>query len=40
VNLELGNAFDESYRDFLKTYTGYALNPGRDVRRTLQIPLG
>ena len=40
VNLELRNAFDESYRDFLNTYKGYALNPGRDLRLTLQIPLG
>lgn len=40
VNLELRNALDESYRDFLNTYKGYALNPGRDLRLTLQIPLG
>lgn len=40
VNLELRNAFDESYRDFLNTYKAYALNPGRDVRLTLEVPLG
>ena len=40
VNLELRNAFDETYRDFLNTYKGYALNPGRDLRLTLEIPLG
>ena len=40
VNLELRNAFDESYRDFLNTYKGYALNPGRDLRLTVEIPLG
>lgn len=40
VNVELRNAFDESYRDFLNTYKGYALNPGRDLRLTLQIPFG
>jgi len=40
VNVELRNAFDESYRDFLNTYKGYALNPGRDLRLTLEIPFG
>jgi outer membrane receptor protein involved in Fe transport len=40
VNLELRNALDEDYRDFLNTYKGYALNPGRDLRLTLEIPLG
>jgi iron complex outermembrane receptor protein/hemoglobin/transferrin/lactoferrin receptor protein len=40
VNLELRNALDEGYRDFLNTYKGYALNPGRDLRLTLEIPLG
>jgi iron complex outermembrane receptor protein/hemoglobin/transferrin/lactoferrin receptor protein len=39
-NIELRNAFDESYRDFLNTYKGYALNPGRDLRLTLEIPFG
>jgi iron complex outermembrane receptor protein/hemoglobin/transferrin/lactoferrin receptor protein len=40
VNLELRNALDEDYRDFLNTYKGYALNPGRDLRLMLEIPLG
>lgn len=39
VNVELRNALDEDYRDFLNTYKGYALNPGRDVRLSLDIPL-
>lgn len=39
VNLELRNALDESYRDFLNTYKAYALNPGRDLRLTLELPL-
>jgi iron complex outermembrane receptor protein/hemoglobin/transferrin/lactoferrin receptor protein len=29
------NLLDETYRDFLDTYKGYALSPGRDVRLTL-----
>ncbi len=40
VNLEVRNALDSSYRDFLNTYKGYALNPGRDVRLSLTVPLG
>ncbi len=40
VNVELRNVLDEDYRDFLNTYKGYALNPGRDLRLSLEIPLG
>ena len=40
LDVELRNALDESYRDFLNTYKGYALNPGRDIRLTLEIPFG
>ncbi|MEE4277436.1 MAG: TonB-dependent receptor [Halieaceae bacterium] len=40
VNVELRNVLDETYRDFLNTYKAYALNPGRDLRLTLEIPLG
>jgi outer membrane receptor protein involved in Fe transport len=40
VNIELRNVLDEDYRDFLNTYKGYALNPGRDLRLSLEIPLG
>lgn len=38
--LELGveNLLDEAYRDFLDTYKGYALNPGRNVQLKLRIP--
>ena len=39
LNLEVRNALDEVYRDFLNTYKGYALNPGRDIRLTLQMQL-
>ena len=40
VNIELRNALDEVYRDFLHTYKAYALNPGRDLRLTLEVPFG
>ncbi|MEQ6885630.1 TonB-dependent receptor [Salicola sp. Rm-C-2C1-2] len=39
-NLEVRNLTDKSYRDFLDTYKGYALSPGRDVRMTVKVPLG
>jgi outer membrane receptor protein involved in Fe transport len=39
VNLEVRNAADEVYRDFLSTYRAYALNPGRDLRLTFELPL-
>jgi len=29
------NLLNETYRDFLDTYKGYALSPGRDVRLSL-----
>ncbi|NBC84630.1 MAG: TonB-dependent receptor [Bacteroidetes bacterium] len=35
LSVEVRNLLDESYRDFLDTYKGYALSPGRDVRFTL-----
>lgn len=38
INLEVRNVLDASYRDFLNTYKGYALNPGRDIRLTLEVP--
>lgn len=40
LSLEVNNLTDESYRDFLDTYKGYALSPGRDVRMTLRVPFG
>ncbi|PAU82496.1 TonB-dependent receptor [Halovibrio salipaludis] len=39
-SLEVRNLTDKTYRDFLDTYKGYALSPGRDVRMTLRVPLG
>ena len=32
------NLFDTTYRDFLDTYKGYALSPGRDVRVSVSVP--
>jgi len=32
------NVFDATYRDFLDTYKGYALSPGRDVRFSVSVP--
>jgi iron complex outermembrane receptor protein/hemoglobin/transferrin/lactoferrin receptor protein len=40
VDLAVRNLFDTEYRDFLDTYKGYALSPGRDVRVSLSIPFG
>jgi iron complex outermembrane receptor protein/hemoglobin/transferrin/lactoferrin receptor protein len=31
VDLMVKNATDEDYRDFLDTYKGYALSPGRNL---------
>jgi Outer membrane receptor for ferrienterochelin and colicins len=35
VSVGVDNLLDETYRDFLDTYKGYALSPGRDVRLSL-----
>ncbi|NBB99738.1 MAG: TonB-dependent receptor [Bacteroidetes bacterium] len=35
VAVGVNNLLDETYRDFLDTYKGYALSPGRDVRLSL-----
>jgi len=35
LSVEVRNLLDETYRDFLDTYKGYALSPGRDVRFSL-----
>jgi iron complex outermembrane receptor protein/hemoglobin/transferrin/lactoferrin receptor protein len=40
VDLAVRNLFDTEYRDFLDTYKGYALSPGRDVRISLSLPFG
>ena len=34
------NLFDKEYRDFLDTYKGYALSPGRNVILKLSVPFG
>ena len=38
VQIGVQNLFDKAYRDFLDTYKGYALNPGRNVQLKVQIP--
>jgi iron complex outermembrane receptor protein/hemoglobin/transferrin/lactoferrin receptor protein len=40
VNLNADNLLDEAYRDFLDTYKGYALNPGRSISMRIKIPFG
>jgi iron complex outermembrane receptor protein/hemoglobin/transferrin/lactoferrin receptor protein len=40
VDLAVRNLFDTEYRDFLDTYKGYALSPGRDIRISLSVPFG
>ncbi len=39
-DLNIRNLTDESYRNFLDTYKGYALSPGRDIRLQVRVPLG
>jgi iron complex outermembrane receptor protein/hemoglobin/transferrin/lactoferrin receptor protein len=39
VDLEITNLLDEEYRDFLDTYKGYALSPGRSVNLKLNVPI-
>ena len=38
LRVAVQNLFDTTYRDFLDTYKGYALSPGRDVRVSLSVP--
>ncbi|EIC22652.1 TonB-dependent receptor [Thiorhodovibrio frisius] len=40
IDLAVRNLFDTEYRDFLDTYKGYALSPGRDIRLSLSVPFG
>ncbi|MBK1692266.1 TonB-dependent receptor [Ectothiorhodospira mobilis] len=42
VQLELAvrNLLDREYRDFLDTYKGYALSPGREIRVSMRVPFG
>jgi len=39
LSVAVDNLTDEVYRDFLDTYKGYALSPGRNIRVTLGAPL-
>lgn len=38
VDLTVTNLFNEVYRDFLDTYKGYALSPGRSLNVKINIP--
>mgnify|MGYP006429598607 CR=1 FL=1 len=40
LDLRVRNVTDETYREFLDTYKGYALSPGRDFEVRLRIPFG
>jgi len=42
VEFDIGveNLTDESYRDFLDTYKGYALSAGRNVWLKASVPFG
>lgn len=39
VDVEITNLLDNDYRDFLDTYKGYTLTPGRSVNLKCNIPL-
>ena len=39
-SLQAQNILDKAYRDFLDTYKGYALSPGRSISARLKIPFG
>jgi iron complex outermembrane receptor protein/hemoglobin/transferrin/lactoferrin receptor protein len=40
VDVGVDNVLDEDYRDFLDTYKGYALSPGRNYWLKLGVPFG
>ena len=42
VNIQISaqNILNEAYRDFLDTYKGYALSPGRNVSFRVKVPFG
>jgi iron complex outermembrane receptor protein/hemoglobin/transferrin/lactoferrin receptor protein len=40
VSIQAHNLLDTSYRNFLDTYKGYALSPGRDIRVRFKVPFG
>ena len=39
LDIAVENLFDTDYRDFLDTYKGYALSPGRSVVLSLSVPV-
>jgi iron complex outermembrane receptor protein/hemoglobin/transferrin/lactoferrin receptor protein len=39
IDFEIANVLDQKYRDFLDTYKGYTLSPGRSINLRLNIPL-
>lgn len=39
LDLEITNLLDEDYRDFLDTYKGYTLSPGRSFNMKLNVPI-
>lgn len=38
MQLSANNLFNNAYRDFLDTYKGYALSPGRDITFRIKVP--
>ena len=38
LQLSANNLLNEDYRDFLDTYKGYALSPGRDITLRVKVP--
>lgn len=40
LTVGVDNLTDEVYRDFLDTYKGYALSPGRSLRTRISVPFG
>jgi outer membrane receptor protein involved in Fe transport len=38
ISLKVKNATNKAYRDFLDTYKGYGLSPGRSIQLRLDIP--
>ncbi|OGU33174.1 MAG: hypothetical protein A2057_03970 [Ignavibacteria bacterium GWA2_35_9] len=40
IDLTITNLLNEVYRDFLDTYKGYALSPGRSINLKMNVPVG
>lgn len=40
IDIRVTNLTDSVYRDFLDTYKGYGLGPGRNIQVTLSLPYG